>query len=91
MWLALPVILLIVLALAGGLLVGGIYAIVLVPIAAIILIGAVIYTIWGRASEPPNLRRERENIDSLPHTPGQNAAAAPSTPNDIVDARQRSQ
>jgi hypothetical protein len=61
---------------------------VLVPIAAIILIGAVIYTMWGRASEPPNLRRERENIDPLPHTPGQNVRPRPS---DIVDARQRSQ
>jgi hypothetical protein len=91
MWLALPLLLLIVLVLAGGLVVGGIYAIVLVPIAAIVLIGAVVYTMWDRASEPPNLRRERQGVAPLPHTPGQNAQSSPSTPNEIVDAQRQSQ
>lgn len=87
MWLIFIALPLFVLLLAAGLIVGGVYAIVLVPIAAIILIGAVIYVMWGRATEPENIPGERERVKPLPHTDHANTAPAPSTPDQLVDAR----
>ena len=47
-----PVILtLVILAIVGGALAGGIFTIVLVPLAGIALISAVVYGLWGRAME----------------------------------------
>jgi hypothetical protein len=90
MWIAWIFAIVIVLLLLGGVVVGGVYAAVLLPIAAIILIGALIYTLWARDREPKRMERERQ-VDPLPHTPGQNATATPSTPDDIVDARRQAQ
>lgn len=52
MWLGLVFLFVIVLALLGGVVVGGIYALILLPIAAIILVGALGLTIWRRANDP---------------------------------------
>ncbi len=81
----------IVLLLVGGLLVGGVYAIVLVPIAVIIAIGAVVWLMWASATRPEKIPGEREPVQPLPHTNHSNVAATPSTPSDLVDARQREQ
>jgi hypothetical protein len=58
MWLFVPFLFLLVLAIVGGVLVGGIYAAVLLPIVAIILIGAMSAVLLrqsrgGRRSRPP--------------------------------------
>jgi hypothetical protein len=58
MWLFVPFLFLLVLAVIGGVLVGGIYAAVLLPIVAIILIGAMSAVFLrqsraGRRSRPP--------------------------------------
>lgn len=90
MWVAWIFAVVIVLLLLGGIVVGGIYAAVLLPIAAIVLIGGLIYTLWSRDREPRRMARER-HVDPVAHTPGHNATAAPSTPDDIVDARRQAQ
>ncbi len=91
MWLVLIFAPIVVLLLAGGLLVGGVYAIVLVPIAVIIGVAAVVWLMWASAARPEKIPGEREPVQPLPHTNHANTASTPSTPDDLVDARQREQ
>src|SRR3978361_428157 len=64
MWLALPVVVLVILAIIGGLVVGGIYAAVLLPIVVLILIGmgAAIF----KHQADPDFRARREKRDKKP-------------------------
>jgi uncharacterized protein (DUF58 family) len=91
MWLGLVLILFIALLLLGGLAAGGVYAIVLIPIAAIVLVGALILSMWRRATQPREPTPRQHLSPDLPHSPGQNVHAAPSTPDQITDARQGAQ
>ena len=91
MWLFWFVLPLAILLLIGGLLAGGIYTIVFLPIAVIITVGAIIYTMWAKSTQPANLPGERERVQPLPHTDHPNAAPAPSTPDQLVDARRGQQ
>ncbi len=91
MWLAFPLILLVVLFLAGGLVAGGVYAIVLVPIAVIIMVAAVIFTVWGRSTNPSNIPGEGEGVAPLPHTTHANTVPSPTTPDQLVDAQRHAQ
>lgn len=91
MWLVLLVVPLFVILLAAGIIAGGVYSAVLLPIAGIILVGAVIYTMWGRSTEPENIPGERERVKPLPHTDHRNTGPAPSTPDQLVDARRAEQ
>lgn len=98
MWLGLLIAFAVLLAVIGGVVVGGIFALILVPIAAIILIAAVVMSMWARASSGrpgPEDERSRSRSSSgppaYPHGGHQNASAGPATPDDLVDARQKSQ
>jgi hypothetical protein len=91
MWLLFFVVPIAIVLLVGGLLAGGIYTIVFLPIALIIAGGAVLYTMWGRSTEPQNVPGERERVQPLPHTQHANTAHAPSTPDQLVDARRAEQ
>ncbi len=91
MWLYIFVIPLAILMIVGGLLAGGIYTIVFLPIAVIIAVGGIIYTMWASSQRPPNLEREREQVSPLPHAGHANTAPAPSTPDQLVDARRAEQ
>jgi hypothetical protein len=98
MWLGLLVVFAVLLAVIGGVVVGGIFALILVPIAAIILIFGVVMSMWGRATSgqpAPEDERSRSGSGSdppiYPHGAHQNASAGPATPGDLVDARQKSQ
>ncbi|MBV9817853.1 MAG: hypothetical protein JOZ07_05820 [Solirubrobacterales bacterium] len=92
MWLAVPILIIVVLALLGGLAAGGVYAAVLIPIAAIILLVAMITSLWRRATGEGEDPRERRRTEvPLPHTSPQNTPATPATPDQIVDARREAQ
>lgn len=91
MWLYIFVIPLVIVMLVGGLLAGGIFTIVFLPLALIIVAATIIYTMWAGSNDPPNLRREREHVEPLPHTGHANTAATPSTPDQLVDARRGEQ
>lgn len=91
MWLFFLALPLAILLIVGGLLAGGIYTIVFLPIALIIAAGSIIYTMWARSTEPANVPGERERIKPLPHTEHANTASAPGTPDQLVDARRASQ
>lgn len=91
MWLyviGLPLLLFLVI---GGLLAGGVYTIVFLPIAAIIIAGAVLYTMWGRSARPADIPGEAERVEPLPHAHHSNVAAPPTTPDQLVDARREAQ
>jgi hypothetical protein len=91
MWLYILVIPLAIVMVIGGLLAGGIFTLVFLPIAVIIIAAAIIYTMWGSATDTPNIPGEGERVEPLPHTAHRNTAAAPSTPDQLVDARRGEQ
>jgi hypothetical protein len=91
MWLYIFVVPLVVVMIIGGLLAGGIFTIVFLPIAVIIVAAAVIYTMWAQSTDRENIPGERERVKPLPHTGHRNTAAAPSTPDQLVDARRGEQ
>lgn len=91
MWLFFLAFPLVIVMVVGGLLAGGIYTIVFLPLALIIIAAAVLYTMWGRATAQRNIPGERERVQPLPHTHHSNAAATPMTPDQLVDAQRREQ
>ena len=91
MWLYIFVIPLAIVMFVGGLLAGGIYTIVFLPIAVIIAAAAVLYTMWASSHEPSQIRAEQERVEPLPHTGHANSAPAPATPDQLVDARRAEQ
>jgi uncharacterized membrane protein YfcA len=91
MWLYIFVVPLVIIMLVGGLLAGGIFTIVFLPIAVIIAAAAVLYTMWGSRRSPEKIPSEREPVHPLPHSGHTNTAAAPGTPDQLVDARRGDQ
>lgn len=89
MWFTIPFIILLVFILIGGVLLGGVFTLVLVPLAILGTVGAVGGALWVRSSQDTSKSAPQTTPDDLPHTSHQNTAPAPSTPNDLVDARQR--
>ena len=91
MWLALPVVVLVILAVLGTIVVSGIFAAVLLPIAAIVLLVG-LTAIWRRARDPEF--RERLNQKESPPLGGtggvvENQSSTTSTPDEVVDTRRR--
>jgi hypothetical protein len=94
MWFYPVIILLVILAIVGGTLAGGIFTIVLVPLAAIALISAIVYGAWARALE----ERAGASADAA-HEPGRPLPAherrptgrVQTTPDRLVDARREQQ
>jgi hypothetical protein len=83
----------VLLALIGGVAVGGIFAVILVSIAVIIVVVAVVMSMWARATSgrlSPDDERPR-SASAYPHGSHQNASPAPATPDQLVDARQKRQ
>jgi hypothetical protein len=92
MWLTFPVALLVVLFIIGAIVGGGIFTIVLVPIAVIMIVAAVGFSMWNRAQSQGSGRSHKAQTgDPLPHSGHRNVAPSPSTPDDLVDARQQQQ
>jgi hypothetical protein len=86
MWLAFPIFVLVFLAIVGGLVVGGVYLLVLLPLALLVIVGYVAYAMWKRSSEATLSRAGA--ADPLPHTEPGGGPATPASPDDLVDARQ---
>jgi len=91
MWLYIFIVPLAIIMLVGGLLAGGIYTIVFLPIAVIIAVAAVLYTMWGSRTSRETVPSEREDVRPLPHSGHGNTAPTPSTPDQLVDARRGEQ
>lgn len=93
MWLFFLALPLAIVLLVGGLLAGGIYTIVFLPIAVIIAGGALLFTMWGRATTPEKIptERARDEVQPLPHSMPGGAGGAPTSPEGLVDAQRQAQ
>jgi hypothetical protein len=84
----------VVLAIVGGALAGGIFTIVLIPLAAIVLVSAVVYSMWGRALQAragASTDASHTSAQPLPHRRERPTGRAPSSPEELVDARRQQQ
>jgi mannose/fructose/N-acetylgalactosamine-specific phosphotransferase system component IID len=89
MWLALLFVIVGVFIAIAGVLTGGIFTLILVPLAVIGVIAAVVYTMWGYASGAGTQQEVEASMgDPLPHSNHANVPARPNTPDELVDARQ---
>ena len=94
MWFYPFVLLLATLAVIGGTLAGGIFTIVLVPLAVIALVSAAVYGLWGRAAQGSNdgsTDATRTSDRPLPHRFARPSGRAPSSPERLADARRQQQ
>jgi hypothetical protein len=89
MWIYL-VIVMVVLAVVGGTLGGGVYTIVLIPLAGIVLIGAVVYGLLARAAEAGSGDGGTKSARSFPRHRG-SSGRAPTSPERLADARREQQ
>lgn len=97
MWLYMIAAFLILVGIIGGVFSGGIFTIVFIPLGVIMVVAAVLFGMWGRASRAGAGAETRGGSETrasepapLRHTPA-SAPAAPSTPEDLVDARRAQQ
>lgn len=97
MWLYMIAGFLVLVGIVGGLASGGIFTLIFIPLGLIMLIAAVLFGMWGRASRAGAGAETRGGSETtrsgpapLPHTPS-HGPAAPSTPDDLVDARRAQQ
>ncbi len=89
MWLYIVVAALVVVGIAGGFFAGGIFTIVLLPIAALILIGSVVYRSMAEAQER-NQRTDHPE-PTLPHAAPSDPGEVPTTPERLADERRLAQ
>ena len=90
MWLYLLAGVLLVLGIAGGLLFGGIFTIVLIPIAVVIAGSAFLYAAWNRASQGAaggSVDSHPSTNRPLPHTRRGDSGRTPTSPEGLADAR----
>jgi hypothetical protein len=91
MWLFIFILPIFVLLVIGGLAVGGIFTLVLLPIAFIIAAVAVIFTLWGKSEGRRRLPRDEPTMPAPNATAHVNEAPAPTTPSQLTDARRQAQ
>ena len=94
MWFYPLLLALVVLAIVGGTLAGGIYTIVLVPVAVIVVVSAALYAMWGRAMEGSggvSTDATHASDQPLPHRRRRPSGRAPSSPEAVADARRQQQ
>lgn len=90
MWLAFPLFVAILFMLIGGVLLGGVFTLVLVPLAIIAAISALGWAVWARATGAVGTKEEPGTAgEPLPHSSHRNQSAAPATPDELVDAKQK--
>jgi hypothetical protein len=93
MYLVFFVVFIAIIVIAGGIFSGGIFTIILVPLAIIAVVSAIAYTAIGRAAgadETEKRRPEKRPIRRKGVEPGANGDV-PVTPDEYVDALQKNQ
>lgn len=94
MWIAFLVMALAILALLGGVLLGGVFTIVLIPLAALAVVSAILASVWGRASQgtgPDSGEAAKPAERPLPHSRQRGSGHAPTSPERLVDVRRTQQ
>jgi hypothetical protein len=85
MWLYLIVAVLVVLGVVGGIFAGGVFTIVLVPLALIVLVSGLGYSALGRAAQRHAGGGEGDR--PLPHGQGSESGHVATSPERLADAR----
>jgi len=86
--------LLVVLGIVGGTLAGGVYTLVLIPLAVVVAISAIVYAMWGRALQGragASAGATTATDAPLPHHRQRPTGRAPSSPEALADARRQQQ
>jgi hypothetical protein len=94
MWFYPLLLVIVILAVVGGTLAGGVYTIVLIPLAVIVIISAVVYAMWGRAMQADagaSTDASATSTEPLPHQRQRPTGRAPSSPEGLADARRQQQ
>lgn len=92
MWLFFVVGVLVVAGVVGGAFAGGVYTIVLIPLAVIALFAAIVYGYFtGGAQRHAEAGRARRRPAAPPTAQHDASAPAPSTPDQLVDAKRSNQ
>lgn len=95
MWISYPAIFLVIIAIIGAIVGGGIFTIVLIPVAVIAVIAAVATSMAGRAAGVDQSRQQSQSPDTggnaLPRRRPADTGRTPTTPDALTDARQRAQ
>jgi hypothetical protein len=85
---------LVVVGIVGGIFGGGIFTIVLVPLGLIVGGSAVLYAMWGRASQGAaggSTQAAHGSDRPLPHHTPSDSGRVPSSPERLADARRTQQ
>jgi hypothetical protein len=91
MWLYMITIVLILIGLVGALVGGGIFTIVLIPLALVILIVGSLSSAAGRKAPDSDTTAETHVPEPLPHTPERPSGRVPTSPERLADARRAHQ
>jgi membrane protein implicated in regulation of membrane protease activity len=92
MWLVWFIVPLVIVMVIGGLLAGGIFTIVFLPFALLIIAVAVVFSMYGKSSGRRTLPRDQPTATDLGTGTGHtNVASSPNSPGDLTDARRQAQ
>ena len=94
MWFYPVLVVLVILALVGATLAGGVYTLVLIPLAAIVAVSAIVYAMWGRALESRAGGATDASVakaQPLPHREVRPSGRAATSPERLADARRQQQ
>lgn len=92
MWLYLLIVALVVIAIAGGVLLGGVFTIILIPLAVIALVSALAYALAaGAARQQANAEGASGSGQPVTGRRQTQAPTAPSSPESLADARRSQQ
>jgi hypothetical protein len=94
MWFYPLLILLVILAIVGGTLAGGVFTLILVPLAVIVAVSVIVYAMWGRSMEARaggSTEATAQSTEPLPHQQARPTGRAPSSPEALADARRQQQ
>jgi hypothetical protein len=94
MWFYPLLLLLVILAIVGGTLAGGVFTLVLIPLAVIAAVSAIVYAMWGRSMQAQAggaTDATTAKAEPLPHHEVRPSGRAPSSPERLADARRRQQ
>jgi cell division protein FtsN len=87
MWLYMIVGVLVLVGLLGGIVAGGVFTLVLIPVAVIVFIGGLVYMAMGRAAEERQGGGGSHSQPPLPHNAPSEPSHVPSSPEALADAR----
>jgi hypothetical protein len=94
MWFYPLLVVLVILGIVGGTLAGGVYTLILIPLAVIVAVSVVLYAMWGRSMQAragASTEATAQSTEPLPHQAARPSGRAPTSPEALADARRQQQ